>query len=197
MNKYIFPFAAYALVSLAVAPLLGTMAAYAMKTIATGALLLYFWKQYDLSFSKSVIPALAGILVIAIWIWAEGILPVAGSPDGYFPANMWHLIIKIVGMVVVAPVIEEVFTRDFLMRYSTSSDWRNVPLGKYTPLSFAITTAFFGFAHNRWAVGIITGVILNLLLYRTKNLGDCVIAHSVANAILAGYVIFTGSWFLW
>jgi hypothetical protein len=38
---------------------------------------------------------------------------------------------------------------------------------------------------------------MNVLLYRTKNLWACVVAHAVSNALLGTWVVLTGSWELW
>jgi len=81
------------------------------------------------------------------------------------------------------------------MRYAIDSNWQDVPIGTYTLGSFAIVTLFFGFLHFRWLPGILTAVLLNLLLYRTKNLFSCVAAHATAKLLLLMYVVYTDEWF--
>ncbi len=69
-----------------------------------------------------------------------------------------------------------------------------MPNGAYTFGSFVIVTLFFGFSHFRWLPGILTAILLNLLLYRTKNLSSCVVAHVTANLLLIVYVVYTRGW---
>jgi uncharacterized protein len=45
----------------------------------------------------------------------------------------------------IAPVVEELFWRAWLMRWLINSDFRKVPLGTYAPLAFWITAILFAF----------------------------------------------------
>jgi hypothetical protein len=40
-------------------------------------------------------------------------------------------------------------------------------------------------------------VAYNWWMLRARNLADCVLAHAVTNACLAGYVLFSGRWEYW
>ena len=40
-----------------------------------------------------------------------------------------------------------------------------------------------------WDVGLITGVLYNWWMVRTRSLADCIVAHAVTNACLAIYVV--------
>jgi membrane protease YdiL (CAAX protease family) len=46
-------------------------------------------------------------------------------------------------------------------------------------------------------VGLITGVLLNWWMLRTKSLADCILAHAVTNACLAAYVLTRNQWQYW
>ena len=35
------------------------------------------------------------------------------------------------------------------------------------------------------------------LLHRRGEIGDAISAHAITNAMIAGYVLATGSWLLW
>ncbi len=108
------------------------------------------------------------------------------------------LSIRLVGSVLVAAFIEELFIRSFLLRVLIDPDkWAVVPVGTYTLGSFVVVVLFFGFAHFQWLPGILTGIILNLLLYKRKKIFSCVQAHAIANLMLFLYVTYTGSWFFW
>ena len=45
--------------------------------------------------------------------------------------------------------------------------------------------------------GIMAGIFYNLLLYWSRSIYACIIAHSVTNLFLGIYVIRTGSWQFW
>jgi hypothetical protein len=73
-----------------------------------------------------------------------------------------------------------------------------VPVGAFSWKSFGITVAMFGLEHGAlWHVGMITGALYNGLLYRTRSLWACVLAHAVTNLLLAVYVLATGKWGYW
>ena len=41
------------------------------------------------------------------------------------------------------------------------------------------------------------GIFYNLILYKTKSITNCVLAHAVTNLALALYVLSTGKWQFW
>ena len=53
----------------------------------------------------------------------------------------------------------------------------------------------FGLNHgSEWPEGILYGLLMGLLLLRTKSLGACIVAHAVTNWSLYLYVIHQGDW---
>ncbi len=44
---------------------------------------------------------------------------------------------------------------------------------------------------------MIAGVIYNALLYRTKSLSACMVAHGMTNLALGLYVLATQQWTFW
>jgi CAAX prenyl protease-like protein len=100
--------------------------------------------------------------------------------------------------VIIVPIVEELFWRGWLMRWLVDTDFRKVPLGTYTPLAFWVTAILFASEHGPyWDVGLITGIIYNLWMIRSKSIADCILMHAVTNAILSAYVIATGQWQYW
>jgi hypothetical protein len=59
------------------------------------------------------------------------------------------------------------------------------------------TTVLFGVGHHQWLVGVIAGAAYNGVLYRTRSLFSCVIAHAVTNLGLGIYVLASGKWYFW
>ncbi len=198
MRAILLPFAAYVLVPIStefiqIEPWMGQLA----KILIVGGLLLYFRKEYAMKLRLDYLALGAGLVIAALWIGLEGWYPfLLGTPE-MVPTDIAYVILRLSSGVLVAPIIEEFFTRFFLNRALQAADWKKVPLGKFTVLSFAITTAFFGLSHMRWLPGLITGALLNLVLMRQKRIESCVLAHAIANICLGIYVITTGQFFLW
>ena len=77
-------------------------------------------------------------------------------------------------------------------------NFEKVPLGTFTRSSFWITALLFASEHGSvWDVGLLAGIFYNWWMIRTRNLWDCILAHSVTNGILAAYVIGGGQWQYW
>ncbi len=101
------------------------------------------------------------------------------------------------GLVVVVPVIEELFYRSFLMRWLVDPDLARVPIGTVTPLGLAVTSIVFALSHPEWLPALLTGVVWGWLVGRTKSVSACVLSHAVANLVLGIYVMTTGAWRFW
>jgi len=111
-------------------------------------------------------------------------------------AIVW-ICFRMIGAIIVIPIMEELFWRSFLIRYLIDPGFKSVPIGKFSWLSLIATVVLFGVEHNQWLPGIIAGIIYTLLLYRTKSLFACIVAHSVTNLALGVYVLFTHQWIYW
>ncbi|MFH0875875.1 MAG: CAAX prenyl protease-related protein [archaeon] len=166
------------------------------KILVTCALLFYFRKHFKFRVNFDLLAIAAGLFIAFQWIVLEGYYPLLGE-DVIYNYSRIDIFFKLLIGVVIAPVIEEFFTRFFLMRFIIEKNWQKVRIGTYSLTSFIVTIMYFGFSHNRWLVGIITAIILNLLIYRRKNIESCILAHAVANLALGIYVIATGAFFFW
>jgi CAAX prenyl protease-like protein len=108
------------------------------------------------------------------------------------------IMVRILGSVVVVPVVEELFWRGWLMRWLVDKNFLKVPLGTYVPSIFWIVAVLFASEHGPyWEVGLAAGVIYNWWLIRTKTLADCILAHAVTNGLLAVYVVAGDHWQYW
>jgi uncharacterized protein len=177
---------------------------YPLKTVIAGGLLLWFRKAYsEVTFEFSWLAIAVGILVFVLWIPLYGGYLLLSEPEIVNPyelAGAWAqpwIAIRLFGSAVVVPVMEELFWRSFLLRYLVNPDFRQVPLGTFTTSALAISVALFGAEHNQWFAGMVAGLLYTLLLYRTKSLFSCIIAHAVTNLLLGVYVLMTGQWQYW
>jgi len=184
---------------------------YPLKTVVAGYLLYRYRKEYDdLNFKEllmvptTLIVSCVGVLVFILWIQMDWTLGASAPPPGFNPAllpgevvRIVMTLFRIVGAVLVVPLMEELFWRSFLIRYIIDNDFKKVRIGTFTWGSFLLTIVLFGVEHNYIYAGIMAGAAYNLILYKTRSLAQCVMAHSVTNLALGIYVVFTGKWQFW
>lgn len=155
-------------------------------------LLVYFRKHFKFKLKFDFLAILVGILIAIEWIGLEFVFPVILKE--VVPLAGLVLVVRLISFSVITPIIEEFFTRFYLIRRIISEKWKKVKLGSFSWESFIVTVLFFGFAHQRWFAGLISGVLFNLLYYKRKDIGSLVLAHGVANLAIGVYAIYTGNW---
>ncbi len=182
---------------------------YPVKIIAVAIVLIIYWKSYEelsITVLKAghIIAALAaGVLVFVLWIHMDWNFATMGAPDSYDPNVLplkWFyafIIIRIFGASVIVPVFEEIFWRSFIIRYIINPDFLLVKIGTFTWVSFLFSSLLFGLEHHFWLAGIAAGIIYNIILYRTRDIWYCIVAHGITNFLLGIYVIKTGNWHFW
>jgi CAAX prenyl protease-like protein len=147
-----------------------------------------------------------GLAVTLVWVGLDGHYPTfammgtrAGFEPGILPpAVRWPFVaVRLLGLVVLVPVFEELFWRSFLIRWLIAEDFTAVPIGRVTPLSAVVTSVLFGAVHPEWLPGVLTGLAWALLLRRTRSVSACVVSHATANLALGLYVLATGEWKFW
>jgi CAAX prenyl protease-like protein len=148
-----------------------------------------------------------GLGVFALWVGLDVIgypalnflgKRTAFDPSALPPGWKWPFItIRFAGLVLLVPLIEELFWRSFLIRWLINPDFLKVPIGRVTPMAAGVTSAVFALSHPEWLPALLTGLLWAWLLWQTKSLSACVLSHSVANFALGIYVITTGDWKYW
>lgn len=147
-----------------------------------------------------------GLVVIAAWVGLDGRYPVPkflGKRTAFDPAALspaaraGFLAVRLYGLVLLVPLIEELFYRSFLMRWMVDPDITRVPIGKVTLAGLGATTAVFGFSHPEWLPAVLTGLAWGWLVWQTRSVSACVVSHAVANLVLGAYVLATGEWKYW
>lgn len=184
---------------------------YPVKALVVAGLLLVFLRRYrelrlgDLAALKSTAGSvLLGLLVFVLWIHMDWNFATFGESKGFDPflvaaggTRTLLIFFRLFGAVLVVPVMEELFWRSFLLRYLVDSDFEQVAIGTFSWGSFVICAILFGLEHNLILAGVMAGVAYNLLLYRTKSIVQCILAHAVTNLALGIYVLQTGHWQFW
>ena len=154
-----------------------------------------------------------GIAVFLLWIAPDVLIPgyrhnilFSNPVMGHLHSSIqptelqshWVLGWRTARAVLIVPIVEELFWRAWLMRWLINPDFRRVALGAYSPLSFWVTAILFASEHGPyWDVGLLTGIIYNLWMIRTRSVADCILMHAVTNGILSAYVIATAQWQYW
>jgi CAAX prenyl protease-like protein len=212
---YVLPFASF-MVFLAIGNYFSIAPSidYPVRIVVLSAILYVFSRRViDLRCRQRLESVILGVAVFVIWVGPDILSPTyrqhwlfqnaiigrigASIPEQTLmaPVVLWPRIIR---AVVLVPIIEELFWRAWLMRWLISPKFEQIKLGAYAPMAFWITALLFASEHGPyWDVGLITGVIYNWWMVRTRSLGDCILVHAVTNACLCGYVVATKHWEYW
>ena len=180
---------------------------YPLRLVAGCAVIWRYRGEYRrMSWKASVLGAVAGVAVGAVWLGADWLLPgrsagqavAAGLTQLGWPARMGWLAARMATAVLVVPVAEELAFRGFLARRVMAREFDGIALGSLSWVGVAVSSAVFGVLHGRlWAAGIAAGVVFALLAKRRNSLGDAMVAHGVANLLLGVWVLATGNYGLW
>jgi membrane protease YdiL (CAAX protease family) len=105
------------------------------------------------------------------------------------------LAIRLFGLALVVPVIEEFFLRGFLMRYVMHANWGQIPFGQVNRTAVILGTAVPMLMHTgELLAALVWFSMVTWLMVRTRNMWDCVVAHAITNLLLGIYVVTTGNW---
>lgn len=176
---------------------------YPVKIIAAGLALWCFRRSYqNLIRQWNWQSALIGLLVFAIWILLE---PSKNATSDWFvwlkqssePFAVFWLFFRIMGSVLLVPIVEELFFRGYLIRKLIAFDYDQVDPRRFTWFSLLLSSFLFGLLHQRWLAGSLAGAAFAYAQYRQGRLSDAVIAHVTANALIALAVLGFDQWHLW
>lgn len=181
---------------------------YPVQALLCGALLLWLWREYELRAARQIVLTIAvAFFVFALWIAPQEFLGFAPRRDGFNPevfsgqpGAYWPtIVIRFLRLVVIVPLVEEIFWRGFALRYFINERFYAVPIGAFSWFSFAVVTIAFGFSHARadWIAALITGALYNCVAYRTKSLASCILAHAITNLLLGLWIMKTRQWGFW
>lgn len=181
--------------------------------VLTAVLLVFSRKVISFRTVSPVSSVLLGVAVFAIWIGPDVLIPgwrqhwlfqnsITGGLQSSIPGSLLDdpmvLFFRTVRAVILVPIIEELFWRAWMMRWLIDPDFGRVPLGAYAARAFWITAILFASEHGPyWEVGLVTGVIYNWWMVKTKSLGDLILTHAVTNGALCAFVVATKRWEYW
>ena len=199
-------------------------ATYVAKTLVVALLLWWLWPRYTrIRWTHLPLGVLVGVVGLVQWVGMEKLLmsqpwlswtrmtdDIAASafrPYEHFEstAAMWGFIaLRWAGSFLVVPVMEELFWRDYLWRTLASpNDFRLQGVGEYDRTAFWVVPLAFATVHVQWLTAIVWALLIAWLLWRTRSLGACIVAHAVTNLLLGAYVLIAwygfgkDEWFFW
>jgi len=212
---YIAPFIVI-LVFIAIRPYspLSAFQEWPLQVLVLGILCFICWpREIEIVPRNWIGSILVGLAVFLIWIGPDVVIhgyrnhilfsnSLFGSPHSSLPPaaqrSAWVLTWRTIRATLVVPIAEELFWRAWLMRWLIKSDFRSVRLGTYAPLAFFATALLFASEHGPyWDVGLVTGLVYNFWMVRTKSVANCILMHGVTNGVLSWYVLATGNWQYW
>jgi CAAX prenyl protease-like protein len=174
--------------------------AYVVRAVVVAILLAVFWRHYTkIRWDYWWLGGMLGVIGIFQWVgmqnWLSNHFEWFAPKDWFDPTTkiasprlMWGFIaIRVAGAVLVVPVMEELFWRDYLWRQILApNDFKLAQVGEFDWTAFVVVSLAFATVHGTWwPTAIVWGTMIGLLLVYTKSLGACVIMHAVTNQLLA------------
>jgi hypothetical protein len=181
---------------------------YPAQTLLCGALLFYFRREYQFQpLRRPLFTVGLALLVFVIWIAPQQFFRFPARLVGFNPdifagqtAQYWITVaLRFLRLVVIVPLVEEIFWRGFFLRFLIAERFEAVPFGTFSWLSFGVVTVAFGLSHSTadWPAAFLTGALYNFIAYRTKSLTSCVLAHGLTNLALGLWIMATRQWGFW
>jgi CAAX prenyl protease-like protein len=181
------------------------------QTVLCAGLLAWWWRDYRFATGRAwwwslLLGLAAGLLALGVWVAPQELFGAERRLGGFDPwffgggeAFQWNTGLRVLRLVIVVPLLEEIFWRGFLLRHLVRDPFHEVPVGAFTWLSFVAVSLLFGLAHwgPDFVPAILTGALYNLVAIFTRSLGACVLAHAVTNLGLGLYIFRTQQWGFW
>jgi CAAX prenyl protease-like protein len=183
--------------------------AYVVKAVVVTASLLAFRTPLaDIHAHARLVlsSVLIGLVVCGLWLFLDRHVPYPhfGSRTAFDPTplrgSVWwipFLAVRLYGLVVMVPIMEEIFWRSFLLRYLTEPDFRRLPVGTFSASALGVMVAASALSHPEWLVAALASLVYAFWLRRTGSLFGAIVAHATTNAALGAYVLATGAWQYW
>jgi CAAX prenyl protease-like protein len=186
-----------------------------LQIVVAIGILVYYRKPLlrQFPFRVSGLSIVVGIIGVVLWIAAcypqlEGrLLSIFGdfSRPSFNPGvigddgiRTLFLFVRFSVLCLIVPVVEELFVRGWLIRWVESPNWKHVTLTSLSTKALLAASVYGVVAHPMEAVAAFLWFgLVTLLMRRTGNLWDCIVAHSVTNLLLGIYVLSVGAWHLW
>jgi uncharacterized protein len=184
---------------------------YGVQAAAAGALLAWGWRYYGElvrqlwpTAMEALLAIGVGLLVLVAWINLDAPWMLLGdTTPGFAPidaagaVDLRLVVIRVLGAVVVVPLMEELFWRSFLMRWIDSATFERVDPHTVSAKAMVLSTFAFVLVHQAWLAAALAGLAYAWLYRSSGKLWLAVLAHATTNAALAVWVLSTRQWQFW
>jgi exosortase E/protease (VPEID-CTERM system) len=173
--------------------------------VAVAGLVLWLCRRYyaELRAVPSLLSLGIGVAIAVLWMFVVkapqgGISPLQVELEALGPAAraLW-LIGRLLGFVIVVPIVEELAFRGYLLRRVQSPDFSGVPGKQWTAPAVLISSFLFGAIHADFIAGTLAGLLFAVAALHRGKLIDAIAAHAVANLVLAIIGLARGAYWLW
>ena len=196
---YLMPLAAMLVATLLVQATTGRFPyTYGLKPLLAGLVLQNYRRSYPALLPRpSLLAVLVGIVVWVVWAAlvrpGEAVSPYQALSPGWSEA--W-IALRMVGGVLVVPLVEELAFRGYLMRRLQGEMFEQFD-GPTTVRALIFSSVAFGLMHDAWLAGILAGLAYGWVATRRGGLSNAVVAHMLTNLLLAVQVLVLKQWGLW
>lgn len=179
---------------------------YPLRFFAAGGALWIFRRSYaGLNWKCGWLSVAIGAVVFVIWVGLDRFsnpTPDRGIPEDLKASStlssMIWITFRVLAAVVTVPLAEELAFRGFLMRRLISRNFESVSFRSCTWFPLVVSSIVFGLLHGEyWLAGSIAGFLFGVSVIRRGRIGEAVVAHATANALLACYVLTFHQWHFW
>ena len=183
-----------------------------LRPLIVAAALAFLWRHYTelhgpvrMAPRHAALAIVTGVAVFVTWIafdrgWAAvetagtGFVPL--KPDGSMDFTL--AVLRLAGMGLVVPLMEEIFWRSFLLRWiQAPRNFLELDPRTVGVMPVAVTAVLFAMEHSLWFAGLVAGISYTLVYMRSRNLWAAVLSHAITNTTLGAWILATGNWRLW
>ncbi|MDO4629691.1 MAG: CAAX prenyl protease-related protein [Planctomycetia bacterium] len=187
--------------------------AYRLKILITSVALLFclplVTAYFPLRFTRWTALALPlGVAATALWIGLSSLpLPIPGISGTRAAFNPWETellttsaqawgfwSVRMLGLALLVPVMEELFLRGFLLRWIQSENWLTLTVGDLSVKAWGAVLIYAVATHPEILAAVVWFTLVTLYVQKTRNIWDAVLFHIGTNATLGLWVLFTGQW---
>lgn len=182
------------------------------RGLAVAAVLALFWRHYEelrreqarAATSDWLLAIAVGIGIFFLWIaFSSGWSTLGSESAGFVPLRAdgsidpWLAGLRLFGLALAVPVMEELFWRSFVMRRIDRADFLRLDPRRASLVAFALSSGLFALEHSQWFAGLIAGAGYAWLYMRSRSLLIPIVSHATTNAILGTWILLTGNWTFW
>ena len=163
--------------------------AYPIKVLTLSLVLIVCtnWKSVVSVKAPGWLPLITGLGIGVFWTVLQ---PEPSSPNIHIKeANLSWILFRMLGSIVLIPIIEERFFRRYLLHLLSFRKARADISTPYELVPCLISSLIFGLVHQNIWGGILSGLIFCWISKRRSNLSDAIWCHAAANLFLTILVV--------